>query len=48
LPEGVNAVEFAGRRPSASPASGYMSQHLVEQKRLVEEAIGIIENSQRW
>jgi len=46
LPAGVSGVEFAGRAPSASPASGYMSQHLIEQKRLVEEALGIIDNSQ--
>lgn len=46
LPQGVDEVEFAGRKPSASPASGYMSQHLLEQKRLVQEAIGIIDNSQ--
>jgi len=46
LPDGLEDVEFAGRKPSASPASGYMSQHLLEQKRLVQEALGIIENSQ--
>lgn len=39
-------VEFAGRTPSASPASGYHGQHVIEQKRLVDEALGIIENSQ--
>jgi 2-oxoglutarate dehydrogenase complex dehydrogenase (E1) component-like enzyme len=39
-------VEFAGRAPSASPASGYMHQHLIEQKRLVEEGLGLIPNSQ--
>ncbi|MFK7995168.1 MAG: 2-oxoglutarate dehydrogenase E1 component [Granulosicoccus sp.] len=46
LPKGVSEVEFAGRAPSASPASGYMNQHLIEQKRLVEEALGVIPNSQ--
>ena len=46
LPKNVDEVEFAGRAPSASPASGYMSQHLLEQKRLVQEALGQIENSQ--
>ena len=46
LPGSVLEVEFAGRAPSASPASGYMSQHLIEQKRLVEEALGVIPNSQ--
>ena len=46
LPATAGHVEFAGRSPSASPASGYMSQHLIEQKRLVEEALGVIPNSQ--
>jgi len=46
LPAGQTQVEFAGRAPSASPASGYNSQHLIEQKRLVEEALSIIPNSQ--
>ena len=46
LPESVNVLEFAGRSPSASPASGYMSQHQIEQKRLVEECLGLIPNSQ--
>lgn len=46
LPKGISEVEFAGRAPSASPASGYMNQHLIEQKRLVEEALGVIPNSQ--
>lgn len=40
------SIEFAGRAPSASPASGYHSQHVIEQKRLVDEALAIIENSQ--
>lgn len=46
LPSKVKDVEFAGRAPSASPASGYMNQHLIEQKRLVEEGLGLIPNSQ--
>ncbi len=46
LPDSVTVVEFAGRAPSASPASGYMSQHQIEQKRLVEEGLGLIPNSQ--
>lgn len=46
LPATVSTVEFAGRTPSASPASGYMSQHLIEQKRLIEEGLGVISNSQ--
>jgi 2-oxoglutarate dehydrogenase E1 component len=46
LPHSIDEVDFAGRAPSASPASGYMSQHLSEQKRLVQEALGLIDNSQ--
>ncbi len=45
LPAG-HEVEFAGRLPSASPATGYNNQHVIEQKRLVEEALGLIPNSQ--
>jgi len=40
------SIEFAGRAPSASPASGYHNQHVIEQKRLVDEALAIVENSQ--
>jgi len=39
-------IEFAGRAPSASPASGYHNQHVIEQKRLVDEALAIVTNSQ--
>ncbi len=39
-------IAFAGRAPSASPASGYFNQHVIEQKQLVDEALAIIENSQ--
>lgn len=46
LPATVKDVEFVGRMPSASPASGYMSQHLAEQKQLVQEALGLVANSQ--
>ena len=46
LPKGVTEVEFAGRAPSASPATGYNNQHLIEQKRLVKEALGLEPNSQ--
>ncbi len=48
MPKSVEVLEFAGRSPSASPASGYMSQHLIEQKRLVEECLGLIPNSQTY
>ena len=44
LPGTVAGVEFAGREPSASPASGYMSEHLKQQKRLVQQALGLVEN----
>jgi len=39
-------IEFAGRAPSASPASGYHNQHVIEQKQLVDEALAIVANSQ--
>jgi len=42
----TSPIEFAGRTPSASPASGYHNQHVIEQKRLVDEALAIVENSQ--
>lgn len=42
----TSPIEFAGRTPSASPASGYHNQHVIEQKRLVDEALAIIDNSQ--
>ncbi|MFK7890131.1 MAG: 2-oxoglutarate dehydrogenase E1 component [Granulosicoccus sp.] len=46
MPARAPHVEFVGRAPSASPASGYMNQHLIEQKRLVDEALGVTPNSQ--
>jgi len=46
MPTSIKQVEFVGRESSASPASGYMNQHLIEQKRLVEEPLGVIPNSQ--
>ena len=39
-------VEFCGRPPSASPAVGYANEHQLQQKKLVDEALGLIENSQ--
>ena len=45
LPASVPDVEFVGREPSASPASGYMSEHLKQQKRLVQQALGLLENA---
>lgn len=40
------SVEFAGRPPSASPAVGYANEHQLQQKKLVEEALGLTKNSQ--
>lgn len=31
---------YAGREPAAAPAAGYMSTHLEEQQKFVEEALG--------
>ena len=45
LPDNME-VEYAGRGPSASPAVGYNNVHLQQQKQLVQEALGLIENSQ--
>jgi 2-oxoglutarate dehydrogenase E1 component len=45
LPDGME-VEYAGRGPSASPAVGYNNIHIQQQKKLVQEALGLIENSQ--
>ncbi len=45
LPDGME-VEYAGRGPSASPAVGYNNIHIQQQKQLVQEALGLIENSQ--
>lgn len=39
-------VEYAGRAPSASPAVGYNNLHVQQQKQLVQEALGLVENSQ--
>jgi 2-oxoglutarate dehydrogenase E1 component len=32
-------LSFAGRIASAAPASGYMSVHLDEQKKFIDEAL---------
>lgn len=34
-------LEYIGRKPSAAPAAGYMSLHLAEQKRFVNQAMKI-------
>ena len=36
-------LRYAGRKPSASPAVGYYQVHIEQQKRLVEQALGIRE-----
>ena len=41
LPPGVG-LRYAGRPASASPAVGYISLHLKQQKLLVEEALGLV------
>ncbi|MBX2823573.1 MAG: 2-oxoglutarate dehydrogenase E1 component, partial [Gammaproteobacteria bacterium] len=43
---GNNQVEFAGRMPSASPAVGYADEHQAQQAQLVDEALGLVPNSQ--
>ena len=43
---GHKQVEFAGRAPSASPAVGYADEHQAQQSQLVNEALGLITNSQ--
>ena len=37
MPEAA-VLAYAGRRVSASPAVGYMSKHLEQQKQLIEDA----------
>jgi 2-oxoglutarate dehydrogenase E1 component len=39
MPEGA-VLAYAGRPVSASPAVGYMSKHVAQQKQLVEDAFG--------
>lgn len=34
-------LSYAGRRPSAAPACGYLQRHLAEQKQLVADALGL-------
>jgi len=36
-------LRYAGRKPSASPAVGYYQVHIEQQKRLVEQALGVRE-----
>ena len=39
-------VEFCARPPSASPAVGCANEHQLQQQKLVDEALGLIGNSQ--
>ena len=39
-------VEYCGRGPSASPAVGYANEHQIQQQLLVDEALGLVTNSQ--
>ena len=34
-------LQFAGRKPSASPAAGYMALHIREQESLINDALGL-------
>ncbi|MCB1615805.1 MAG: hypothetical protein KDI30_07305, partial [Pseudomonadales bacterium] len=34
-------LEYIGRKSSAAPAAGYMSLHLAEQKRFINQAMKI-------
>ncbi|MCW8348798.1 2-oxoglutarate dehydrogenase E1 component [Vibrio sp. ZSDZ65] len=43
IPVGVD-LKYAGRPASASPAVGYMSVHLKQQKALIEDALTLIKN----
>lgn len=45
LPDNME-VEYVGRGPSASPAVGYNNLHIQQQKQLVQEALGLVENTQ--
>jgi len=41
------SLEYVGRPSSAAPASGYMSVHLEEQKKFIEEALDVKLNRQK-
>ena len=38
-------LEFAGRKPSASPAAGYMALHVREQEALINDALGLTDSA---
>ena len=33
-------VNYIGRKPAASPASGYLKKHLAQQKEIIEKVVG--------
>ena len=33
-------VKYIGRKPAASPASGYLKKHLAEQNEILEKVLG--------
>ena len=35
-----NRVQYIGRKPAASPASGYLKKHLAEQNEILEKVLG--------
>ena len=32
-------IEYIGRNPSASPASGYLKKHLAQQRKIIEKVL---------
>jgi len=32
-------VKYIGRKPAASPASGYLKKHLAQQKEIIEKVL---------
>ena len=33
-------VNYIGRKPAASPATGYLKKHLAQQKEIIEKVLG--------
>ena len=36
-----NQVTYIGRKPAASPATGYLKKHLAQQKEIMEKVFGL-------
>ena len=34
-----NEVSYIGRKPAASPATGYLKKHLAQQKEIIEKVL---------